>query len=293
MASRPGIRELLARLKYDPTLPAGRLRLEILQRGAEGDRELIEIGPEELQLGPAAFSTPSHPVVPYHRVLAIAYGELSWRRGMAAEAPALSVRDLAEALPAGSRALLRRLGVSLDPRAERQLSRYLDLLAVWSRAHNLVSRQLDASARAERVVESLAGLPLMGCRPLRLLDVGSGAGLPGLILAAACPALDVLLVEPRLKRAAFLRAALGELAMASARVAEARLEQLEPWRADVLTFRGLDWRPLARSAARQLHRGGLLLAYEASRARPDAPKGWRSVGRLEEQSLAVTAFERI
>lgn len=98
---------------------------------------------------------------------------------------------------------LRRLGVGAD--AEAALVPYLDLLAAWSRRVNLTG----ANTPEERVFTLVA--PVLALVPLvpggTVLDLGSGNGSPGLVLALLRPDLDVVLVEPRARRAAFLREA--------------------------------------------------------------------------------------
>jgi 16S rRNA (guanine527-N7)-methyltransferase len=89
--------------------------------------------------------------------------------------------------------------------AEPGLLAYLDLLAAWSPKVNLTG----ARTPEDRVLTLVAPvLPLVSLVPEgRVLDLGSGNGSPGLVLALLCPSLDVTLVEPRMRRVAFLREA--------------------------------------------------------------------------------------
>lgn len=101
----------------------------------------------------------------------------------------------------------RQLGLTLDNAALRRLTGYFQELWKWNRKMNLV-----ASASAKEIIDShfldsLALAPVLfslsNAGPL--LDIGSGAGFPGLVLKAAYPELQTVLVEPRQKRATFLR----------------------------------------------------------------------------------------
>jgi 16S rRNA (guanine527-N7)-methyltransferase len=117
----------------------------------------------------------------------------------------------------GPDALAADLGV--PPEAAARLARYLDLLEAWSARVNLTG----ARTRAERIDlllrPAVAVAPQV--RPGRLLDIGSGNGSPGLVLAALCPQAAVTLLEPRQKRWAFLR----EAARAMALVVDVRRER--------------------------------------------------------------------
>jgi 16S rRNA (guanine527-N7)-methyltransferase len=96
-------------------------------------------------------------------------------------------------------------GLGLDPAASARLARYLDLLASWSARVNLTAARTPA-ARLDLLVRPVAAL---GARlaPGTLLDIGSGNGSPGLVLAALRPDIQATLLEPRMRRWAFLREA--------------------------------------------------------------------------------------
>ena len=99
-----------------------------------------------------------------------------------------------------------------SPAAE-QLGRYLDLLASWSERVNLTAAR-TASARFDLLVRPVARFaPRLAAGSL--LDIGSGNGSPGLVLAALRPDLRVTLLEPRMRRWAFLREAVRALGLAA------------------------------------------------------------------------------
>jgi 16S rRNA (guanine527-N7)-methyltransferase len=99
------------------------------------------------------------------------------------------------------RALLESLGLA-DPAVQR-LADYLDRLAAWSGRINLTGLRTPEDRVRVLVADILPALPL--ALPGRLIDVGSGNGSPGLVFAALRDDIEVTLLEPRLRRWAFLR----------------------------------------------------------------------------------------
>jgi len=118
---------------------------------------------------------------------------------------------------------LQALG--LDPLDEAGLAQfwlYFSELQRWNRKINLVAKAPDMVVIESHFLDSLTLLPEIGEGPL--LDVGSGAGFPGLALKIARPALAVLLLEPRQKRVGFLRQVIRCLRLEGVAVVEDRLE---------------------------------------------------------------------
>jgi len=149
-----------------------------------------------------------------------------------------------EAAAARLRAALDALGAWPALASEQQalsdaLLGYLALLAKWNRTYNLtavrepermlVQHIFDCAAVAlplkARVQAQRDSQPASDRRPL-VLDVGSGAGLPGIVLALLWPEADVVLVEPVGKKAAFLEQAKSELGLENVRVARCRVQDL-------------------------------------------------------------------
>lgn len=159
--------------------------------------------------------------------------------GAGSRAAAFDRAALARELTAGLRAL--GLGAIVDeghrPAAalvERLLD-YLALLAKWNATYNLTAIRDPGQMLVHHLLDSLAivaplaaRLPQRAGAPAgRLVDVGSGAGLPGIVLALAWPGVRILLVEPVGKKAAFLRQCRAELALTNVEVAAARVESLD------------------------------------------------------------------
>lgn len=118
------------------------------------------------------------------------------------------------------------LGVSLSDVEVGQMLRYLVLLRKWNRAMNLTAIDDMTAAVRWHLLDSLAGARFTCGR--RWLDVGSGAGLPGLPLAIAHPHSDVVLVESRHKRGQFLRHVVADLGVANVVVVTERVEAYRP-----------------------------------------------------------------
>lgn len=122
------------------------------------------------------------------------------------------------------------LALSLPAGAEDRLSAYLGLLAKWNRTFNLTAIRDPAEMVMHHLLDSLAVLPLLeksalaGRQGFHLADVGSGAGLPGLVLAMARPDWKVTSVEAVEKKAAFQRQAKIELGLANVSIHGGRVE---------------------------------------------------------------------
>ena len=120
-----------------------------------------------------------------------------------------------------------RLGLALDPPVAARLIDYLALLARWNRPYNLTAVRDPAAMVTRHLLDSLAVLPHLPACP-RLLDIGSGPGIPGMILAVCRPDSEVTLVDSNLKMTRFAMAARRELGLDNVVVRRERVEELEP-----------------------------------------------------------------
>lgn len=137
---------------------------------------------------------------------------------------------------ADSRDLLVRggaqLGLAMDPAGVERLLVYLAELMKWSRRVNLIARDTpEAQVVETHFLDSLTLLPFLdGAGEVHLLDVGSGAGFPGLALACVRPDARFTLCEPRQKRVSFLRHVVRTLGLANVEVVAERIEaHLADW----------------------------------------------------------------
>lgn len=123
------------------------------------------------------------------------------------------------------KAAILPIAPALSAEARSKLSSYLDLLAKWNRVYNLTAIRDRSQMEALHVEDSLAVLPWLPDAPrLRLLDVGSGGGIPGIPLAIARPDWNVVLLEVKGKKASFLTQAAIELGLANIEVVASRIE---------------------------------------------------------------------
>jgi len=174
-----------------------------------------------------------------------------------------SVRTSAEAdaLAAG----IAALGVALPNDAQARLLAYVDLLIKWNRTYNLTAIREPARMITHHVLDALAILPLLPQREgLRVLDVGSGGGVPGLPLAIARPDARVTLLDANSKKTTFLTQAAIELGASNVEVATARVEAYAPAAPfDVVVSRAFsELADFAAGAARHLAPQGVLAAMK-------------------------------
>lgn len=154
-----------------------------------------------------------------------------------------------------------------DPRLEA----YLRLLGRWNTAYNLTSVRDAAQMHVQHLADCQAAVvPLkrhLGAgRTARILDVGSGGGLPGVVLALAEPAWDVTCVDSVGKKAAFVRQVAGELGLPNLHAEHARVETLRSPAFDVITSRAFaSLADFARLTRPLLAAGGVWMAMKGRR----------------------------
>ncbi len=167
----------------------------------------------------------------------------------------------AAALAGDLRAGCERLGLTLQPKQEELLLGYLELLRKWNAVYNLTAIRTLPRMLIEHLFDSLAVVaPLVARLPapspgraLCVVDIGSGAGLPGIVLAIVWPEAEIHLVEPVGKKAAFLRQCVGTLGLAGVAVHAIRVQQLSlPQPADLVICRAFASLPDFLAAAAPL-----------------------------------------
>jgi 16S rRNA (guanine(527)-N(7))-methyltransferase RsmG len=151
------------------------------------------------------------------------------------------------------------LEVPFEESAAARLATYLAELDRWRRRTNLTG-PLSPEDLVQHVLESAAGSDLIP-HGARVVDIGSGAGLPGLPLAIVRSDLRLTLLEPRRKRAAFLEHAIRSVPIENASVRRARAEDLEPAEFDVATSRAVGGLPEIVGKGGFLIEKGLLLVW--------------------------------
>ena len=118
------------------------------------------------------------------------------------------------------------------------LDTFETLLAEHAVPRGMVATSDLGHLRDRHILDSLRAVPYIGAGPITALDLGSGAGLPGIPVAVARPDLSMILVEPRQARAAFLELAVERLALRNGRVFARPVEELSIPGVDVCLARG-------------------------------------------------------
>lgn len=179
------------------------------------------------------------------------------------------------------------LGIALDDEQRRQFEQYYQELVAWNERLNLTTITGYEEVQVKHFLDSLVSLPLLAeelglpvslhaakGQPLRLVDVGSGAGFPGLPLKIAAPHLDVTLMDGTQKKVHFLQEVIARLGLASTQVVSGRAEELgrKPEhrdRYDLVTARAVaPLNVLAEYLLPLVRPGGLAVIYKG----PGAPQ---------------------
>jgi 16S rRNA (guanine527-N7)-methyltransferase len=132
------------------------------------------------------------------------------------------------------------LGLELSAMQIEQLLDFLDLLDRWNRTYNLTAVRDPAAMLTQHVVDCLAAVPALRRTlpgPKRVLDVGSGGGLPGVVWAVVDSRLELTCVDSVGKKAAFVRQAALALRLDNLRAEHARVERLQAPPFDVIASR--------------------------------------------------------
>ena len=183
------------------------------------------------------------------------------------------------------------LRVELTSGQEESLLSYLDQLQRWNRAYNLTAVRDPEQMLVQHIFDSLAIIPAL--KPVlykntakpRIVDVGSGAGLPGLVLATLLPDADVHCVDTVEKKATFIRHAAGVLRLSNLEAHHARVEKLPPFEADIVVSRAFaSLADFAKLGGRHVAQQGRMLAM----------KGREPVEEIEELATSTSwRVERI
>lgn len=185
-------------------------------------------------------------------------------------------------------ALLRSSGLGASQGQAEALALYLDLLMQWNARMNLVGARTWAEALDDLAADSVhlarqfathQDRGVLAAEPL-VLDLGAGAGLPGVPLRIFWQAGAYHMIEPREKRALFLGVVLARLGLPRTFARRCRVEELpeDLRRADLVVSRAfLPWREYLEVARGLLTSGGIcvVMANEPPPASSDLPEGWR------------------
>lgn len=186
----------------------------------------------------------------------------------------------------------RRLQLALTDAQLGILIDYLALLSKWNAIYNLTAVRDPAQMVTQHLLDSLAAVPAFaGAR--HVLDVGAGGGLPGIVLAIACPEMQVSMIDTVHKKTAFLTQVKAELGLQNVSVHTARVEQLQtPQKFDVITSRAFaELRDFIDWSAHLLEKGGRFIAMKGvfpAEEIAGLPAGWKVVN---VQALQVPGLD--
>ena len=170
-----------------------------------------------------------------------------------------------------------RAGITLSPRQDDLFNRYLDLLLAANQEMNLTRIVDRAAAEVGHIGDSLTLLAWLPAGPMRLADVGSGGGVPGIPMAIARPDIAVTLIDSTRKKAEFLTWLAGELGLHNVQVLHRRVEEAGRDKQtresfDIVAVRAvgtLNW--LAEWCLPLLKVGGKMLAMKGPKASEELP----------------------
>jgi 16S rRNA (guanine527-N7)-methyltransferase len=173
---------------------------------------------------------------------------------------------MSDALAAPLREGVQALGLTLSDATQQQLLAFMALIQKWTRVYNLTAVRDPQEMLTHHLLDSLSALtPLLrhtGGQPIRLLDVGSGGGLPGVVLAICRPEIQVTCVDTVGKKAAFIQQVAVTLRLPNLRGLHARVESVQE-RYDVVCSRAFaslkDFTQWSQSA---LAEGGVWMAMK-------------------------------
>jgi len=162
------------------------------------------------------------------------------------------------------RAELLKDNITLDDQFFKYVTQYKEHLKKWNKIHNLTG------AKKEPLMDKFiydAVFPVSFLPKVKnILDIGTGAGFPGMILAFALPDTEVILCEPLQKRASFLQFIKADLKLSNVTVANCRVEELEPQPIELVTSRAVtDTNMLMKLSAPFVSAGSKLLFYKGER----------------------------
>ena len=201
----------------------------------------------------------------------------------------------------------RELGVELSDEMLADFDRYAALLRSWTQRMNLVSKASLAKIESRHILDSLTAALALGETPSgKVVDVGSGAGFPGLPLKIVYSKVELTLVEATQKKARFLEAAVEALGLAEASVVAERAERLGQDPAyregfDLVLARALAPLPvLAELTLPLCRRGGVVVAYKSPGVEGEVAEARRAIKllggappQIVEVSAAVTGDPRV
>jgi 16S rRNA (guanine527-N7)-methyltransferase len=152
---------------------------------------------------------------------------------------------------------------------------YLSNLKKWNKAYNLTGLKNDEDIVIKHFFDSLLYLKAMPDGEIKVADIGSGAGFPGIPIKIICPEIDMYLIESSGKKSAFLRHIIRELQLKKIKVIEKRIEEIEvnqqiPLSVDVAVTRALfTVKDFVKKASHIVKQGGMLILNKGPKVKEE------------------------
>jgi 16S rRNA (guanine527-N7)-methyltransferase len=196
-------------------------------------------------------------------------------------------------------AAAEQLGQPLTSAQAQRLFAYRNLIAKWNRVYNLTSLRDPAQMLSHHIIDSLAAAPPLhrhlvraGLATARVLDVGSGGGLPGMVLATVLEGVDVTCVDTVGKKAAFVQQVANELKLPQLHGLHSRVEEMSATPFDVITSRAfaslVDFVQLTRM---QLKPGGVWMALKGKHPSDEIAALQQDVEVFHVEQLTVPGLD--
>jgi 16S rRNA (guanine527-N7)-methyltransferase len=200
----------------------------------------------------------------------------------------------------------RALGITLDAQQLAQFESYYHELVEWNEKFNLTAITDYTEVQIKHFLDSLVALPLVAAqigealplqRPLHLLDVGTGAGFPGIPLKIVAPHLKVTLMDGTGKKVTFLREVVAKLGLRDVEVVQGRAEEMgnhPNYRAnfDLVTARAVAaLNTLVEYLLPLVRRGGLAVIYKGSSAPQEHNEARKAIDLLGGETVRLTPVQ--
>lgn len=173
------------------------------------------------------------------------------------------------------------MGLSIDNLQAEAMQTYVGQLHKWNRTYNLTAIRQPGQMLVQHVFDSLSILPsldkILYKKTVSVMDIGAGAGLPGLILAIMRPSWQVTCVDAVEKKIAFIRQMAGVLALPNLHATHGRVESLESGNADLVISRAF----------------AALADFAGLAGRHVRPQGWLVAMKGHQPSEEATALEQL
>ena len=149
------------------------------------------------------------------------------------------------------------------------MNNYIELLLKWNKTHSVTN--YNKAELQTQINDTIKALDFIDKENIKTaIDIGTGAGIPGLILAMAMPNTTWYLIEPLQKRYSFLNYAKLRLGLKNVKVVPKRIEQIEPFKADLITSRAVkDTKFLINLSKEFIDKNTIMLLYKGQKAKEE------------------------